>query len=287
MSVIGERDVWVDVMGSSMAAVDAGRGEAVLLGHSYLWDAEMWRPQIDLMSRQYRVIAPDLWGHGSSGPLPRGTEDLRDLARHHLMLLDQLGVERFAVVGLSLGGMWAVELAGLAPERVTALALLDTFVGPEPAASRDRYLAMFKAIEAADKVPEAILDAVVPLFFSADVQATAPELPAQFRLALAGWDRDRLIDSVLPLGRLFLHRRDALADLHELEMPALVMTGAEDIPRPPREGRQMAEALGCRFVELPGAGHISTLEAPEAVAEHLLAFLAEALAGKPASTEPS
>jgi pimeloyl-ACP methyl ester carboxylesterase len=282
MSAIGERDVSVEVMGSSMTAVDAGRGEAVLLGHSYLWDAEMWRPQIDLLSRQYRVIAPDVWGHGRSGALPRGTEDLREVARHHLMLLDRLGVERFAVVGLSLGGMWGVELAGLAPERVTALVLLDTFVGPEPAASRERYLAILKAMEAADKVPEAILDVVVPLFFSAGVQATAPELPAKFRQALAGWDRERLIDSVLPLGRLFLHRRDAMADLHKLDMPALVMTGAEDIPRPPQEGRQMADALGCRFIELPGAGHISTLEAPEAVAEHLLAFLADVLAATPA-----
>jgi pimeloyl-ACP methyl ester carboxylesterase len=56
-------------------------------------------------------------------------------------------------------------------------------------------------------------------------------------------------------------------------MPTIVMTGAGDIPRPVQEGQQMAAALRCRFVELPGAGHISSLEAPEVVTRELTTFL--------------
>ena len=64
----------VNIHGSTLHYQDHGTGFPLLLGHSYLWDAAMWAPQIDALSRQYRVIVPDLWGHGASGallPTPR------------------------------------------------------------------------------------------------------------------------------------------------------------------------------------------------------------------------
>jgi pimeloyl-ACP methyl ester carboxylesterase len=261
---------------NTFTAVDCGEGETVVLGHGYLWDAEMWRPQINALSRHYRVIAPNLWGHGDSGRLPRGTVDLRDIARQHLRLLDRLDVDRFALVGHSAGGMWAAELACLAPERVTALALLGTFAGPEPEDSRERYFAMLDAVQAAGAVPDHIVDAVLPHFFPPRLSAMTSDRPARFRARLAGWDRDRLLDTIVPLGRMIFGRRDALTDLVRLAIPTLVMTGTDDTPRPVHEGRRMAHALGCAFVELPDVGHMCTLEAPDAVNERLLAFLADA-----------
>jgi pimeloyl-ACP methyl ester carboxylesterase len=265
------------LFGSTMTFLDLGIGDAVLLGHSYLWDAEMWRPQIERLARRYRVIVPNLWGHGGSGPLPAGTRDLGDLARHHLALMDRLGIERFAVLGLSIGGMWGAELAMLAPERVTALALLDTFLGPEPPLSRSKYFALIDAIAAVKTIPEPMLDVIVPLFFAPDRETKTPALPEAFRLKLRGWDSDRLLDSVLPIGRMLFGRRDARDDLRILAMPKLVLTGSEDIPRPVHEGQQMAAILDCPFAEIAGAGHISTLEAPEAVTDRLARFLLDAL----------
>ena len=256
-----------------LTALDCGKGPVVVLAHSYLWDAEMWRPQIEALSRHYRVIVPNLWGHGDAGPLPPDVTDLRCVARRHLALFDSLGIGRFTFVGHSTGAMWGAELACLAPGRVTSLVLLNSFVAPEPDDGRARYFAMLDEIAAAGTIPDRVLTAVVPYFFSPGFSATMPEAPASFRTKLANWDRARLLNTIVPLGRMIYGRRDALTELVSHDIPALVMTGTDDYPRPVHEGRRMAHALGCRFVALPGVGHMSTIEAPDTVNAHFLEFL--------------
>jgi pimeloyl-ACP methyl ester carboxylesterase len=270
-----ETEKSVDIAGSSIRVVQRGRGEAVILAHSYLWNAEMWRPQIKELSQHYRIIASDLWGHGGSGPLPKGSRDLRDVALHHLELIDRLGVSRFSIVGHSVGAMWGAELALVAPERVRSFVLLNTSLQQEPGTTRGRYFAMLDAIEAEHAIPAAVLQEVVTMFFSPYVSSWAPELPWRLRSRLTHWETDRLMDSVVPLGRMTFGRRETLADFSQLPMPKLVIHGAEDIPRPVVEGRRMSKALGCRLIELPGAGHMAPVELSQDVTRHLLEFLAE------------
>ena len=268
-----------------LTALDRGKGPVVVLAHSYLWDAEMWRPQIEALSCHYRVIVPNLWGHGDAGPLPRDVTDLRSVAQRHLALFDRLGISRFAFVGHSTGAMWGAELACMAPGRVTALALLDSFVAPEPDDGRARYFAMLDEIAGAGMIPDRVLAAVVPYFFSPGFSATMPEAPALFRIKLANWDRTRLLDTIVPLGRMIFGRSDALTELVSHDIPALVMTGTDDYPRPVHEGRRMAHALGCRFVALPGVGHMSTIEAPETINALFLEFLEKAFCDQDRSAD--
>ncbi|MBL6076863.1 alpha/beta fold hydrolase [Belnapia sp. T18] len=270
------REYLVEVDGSPLRVLDAGRGDAVLLGPSYLWSAEMWRPQIEALARHYRVVVPDLWGHGGSGRLPKTTHDISGLARQHLAVMDALGIESFAMCGLSVGGMWAFEMACLAPHRVRAVALLDSFIGAEPEPAKLRFFSMLDAVARSGAVPAPVLDATVPMFFAPDIVSRRPDLPARFRAALQDWPQDRLLDSVVPLGRMIFGRRDALGDASRLRMPRIVLHGAADIPRSVDEAEQMARALACQLTVLPGVGHIASLEAPEVVTEHLLGFLQQA-----------
>ncbi|MEO8489900.1 alpha/beta fold hydrolase [Pseudomonas sp.] len=260
--------------GQPLHYLDQGTGPVVVLGSSYLWDRDMWAPQIEALSNQYRVIVPELWGHGESGAMPAATRSLDDLARQALALLDQFDIASCNLVGLSVGGMWGARLALLAPERVNSLVLMDTHLGAEPEATRQYYFSLFKMIEDAGAIPEPLLDVIAPIFFRAGIDRESA-LYQDYRKALQGFSRDRLLDSIVPLGRIIFSRADILDQLPRLDADTtLVMCGEQDKPRPPAESREMAELIGCSLILIPDAGHISSRENPDFVNEALLTFLA-------------
>ena len=260
--------------GQPLHYVDQGTGPVVLLGSSYLWDRDMWAPQIEALSQQYRVIVPELWGHGESGPLPAATQTLDGLARQALALLDQLDIAHINLVGLSVGGMWGARLALLAPERINSLVLMDTYLGAEPEATRQYYFSLFKMIEDAGAIPEPLLDVVAPIFFRPGIDRESA-LYQGFRAELQAFTRERLLDSIVPLGRLIFSRADILDQLPRLDADTtLVMCGEQDKPRPPAESEEMADLIGCSLILIPEAGHISARENPDYVNEALLTFLA-------------
>lgn len=259
--------------GGSLHYLERGTGVPVLLGHSYLWDAAMWAPQVEALARHYRVIVPELWGHGGSGSLPEGCKTLADLAVDMETLLQRLELPPCHVVGLSVGGMWGAELAWRCPQRVRSLVLMDTFVGGEPEPTRQRYFQMLDTIETAGRIEPALIEAIVPIFFRPGYPADGPAARS-FAQALAAMPRERLRNSVVPLGRMIFGRGDALSRLSELDPARTLMAcGEYDIPRPPQELRHMAERVGCAAVSIPEAGHISTLENPEFVTRMLLEWL--------------
>ncbi|AOD16571.1 alpha/beta fold hydrolase [Xanthomonas fragariae] len=261
------------IAGQTLHYMQHGQGFPVLLGHSYLWDAAMWEPQIQALSPHYQVIVPELWGHGQSAALPADTRQVGDLAWQMLTFLDALELPQCAVVGLSVGGMWGAELALLAPERVRSLVLMDTFLGAEPQATRTRYFGLLDAIEAAGQVTPALIDAIVPIFFRPGIDLNSA-LPSAFAQRLAAMSAEQLRASVVPLGRLIFGRDDRLEALSALDPARTFLLGGEyDIPRPPEELWMMAEVIGCDYEPVPDAGHIAPLENPAFVNAQLLCWL--------------
>jgi pimeloyl-ACP methyl ester carboxylesterase len=242
-----------------MTYLDTGEGFPVLLGHSYLFDKNMWTPQTDFLSARYRLIVPDLWGHGESPALPPDVHSLTDLARDHLRLMDQLGIGEFAVAGLSVGGMWAAELAALAPDRVRALILMDSYMGSETPEEQQKYAAMLDSVERAGAITSPLLEYIVSQFYSTNAAAEDTENLTRY---LSGLPASVLRESIVPAGRIIFDRPDRLDVLDRIRCPVLVAHGEQDLPRPPAEGRKMAEKLGCDFSVIPDAGHISNRENP-------------------------
>lgn len=269
----------LDIDGRSLHYLDVGEGFPLVFGHSYLWDAAMWAPQLERLSRRYRCIVPELWGHGASGGLPDAACSMQRLAADHWALTLALGLERFALLGLSVGGMWGAHLAAEHPEAVAALVLMDTYLGAEPEASRALYFAMMDAIERAGCIDGPLLDAIVPMFFSPVSFVRRPALVDGFRQSLASVRGERL-RTVLSVGRGIFGREEGMQILSSLSMPSLVVVGEDDHPRPPHEARAMAEALpNGRLALVPAAGHICTLEQPELVTGILEEFLGAVLPG--------
>ncbi|OLQ91332.1 2-succinyl-6-hydroxy-2,4-cyclohexadiene-1-carboxylate synthase [Vibrio ponticus] len=259
--------------GKQMAYLDIGQGPVLLFGHSYLWDSKMWAPQVAHLSQSYRCIVPDLWSHGESDSAPQTTRSLQDYAQQMLALLDHLDIQQCTMIGLSVGGMWGTELVTLAPARVNALVLMDTFVGLEPEVAHNKYFAMLSTIDSEQVVPPAIIDAVVPLFFANNAVQDNPQLVAEFAAHLAAIKGEQASE-IARIGRMVFGRRDQIEQIEKFALPTLIAVGQEDKPRPVLESYLMVDCIdGSELVQIPQAGHISNLEQPQFVNEMLEGFL--------------
>ena len=248
-----------------------GSGPPVVLVHGFGLNRAMWQWQLPALTPHFSVLTYDLLGHGESAP-PAGTPDLAMFSRQLLRLMDRCGIERAAVVGFSLGGMIARRFAIDRPDRLSALAILNS-PHDRSAAERDAVRARVRQAEA--EGPAANVDSALERWFSPAFRTEAPETIALVREWILRND-----PAVYPRIYRVLAEGDAeIADgLERIACPALVMTGAGDPGNTPAMARAMAGLIpGARLAILPGLRHMALAEAPEAVNAPLVAFLREAL----------
>jgi len=251
----------VDVNGARLWYDEAGHGPAVVLLHGGLGDSELWKPVVPLLATRFRTIRTDLRFFGrSAGPAaPFSWQD--DVVG----VLEELGIGRAALVGLSLGGGIAVDVALAAPERVWAVAAVaPSLSGHNGEVYSPEQLAAHAAAVAdrdAEAVEEIGLRVWAPL--GADERIR--------RLWRATPDANPLPDGVRPRPP----REPALPNLGRLAPPTLVVTVSHD-PAVLREiGPLVArEAPNARHVELD-SDHYVTLREPELLSRVILDFLTE------------
>lgn len=243
-------------------------GDAVIvLWPSFLTDGGMWDAQVGPLSDLGRVLVFDGPGHGHSETPPPFSLD--DNARALLDALDALGAKRFVMGGLSWGGMVGMRLAVLAPERVTALALLDTSAAPEMRRNRIQYRAMLSTFRRVG-FPSWLAELrILPRFFSDRTLHERPEIAQRFWRDAVGFSRE----GVYKAGKAIFQRADFRSELPRVRAPTLVLCGAEDRATPPDRSREIASAIpGAELVLVEGAGHLSTIEQPEKVNASLVPF---------------
>ena len=252
----------VDVNGARLWYDEAGEGEAVLLLHGGLGDSGLWEAVAPLLAGSFRTLRTDLRFYGrSAGPnAPWSWEG--DV----LGMLDELAIERTALVGLSLGGRVAVDVALAAPERLWALALVATGLGghevdPFSEEQNERY-ELAEAEGDAEAAMAIEFEVWAPLGVDERIRALWNETPSA----------NTLPEGVEPLPARGGPAKPRLA---QLSVPTLVVTAAHD-PAGFREiGPLIArEAPNARHVELD-SDHYVTLREPELVGRTLLEFLSE------------
>lgn len=246
---------------------DVGAGTPVVLGHSFLCSGKMWREQIPALVGRFRVINPDLRGHGRSGEANRPFS-LYDAVSDVVAVLDRLGIGRAVWCGLSIGGMVALRAALTCPERVSALILLDTDAGAESAPRKLKYLAMGAGTRAVGIRP--FLPSIVRLMFGATTRRQKPTLVTEWKREFAGVH----VPSALRCLDALMRRDSLLARLGRIGVPALVLVGEEDRSLPPPLSLRIHDLLpGSTYSVIPAAGHLSVLEQPAAVNDAILTFL--------------
>jgi 3-oxoadipate enol-lactonase len=235
---------------------------ALLMLHSLGTSLHVWDAQADALAARYRVIRPDLRGHGLTG-VPPGPYTLDMLAADVLAVLDTLGVAAAHVAGLSIGGAVAQSLATLAPARVRSLVLCDTALAfPPPALWRER------AALARAQGMEPLVQPVLARWVTADFQ-DAPEAEGL----------RTMLRRTAPEGYAGAAEALAAADLtaatSRLRLPALVLVGAHDAATPMASAQALQAAIpGAQLVVLPGVAHIPTVQRPDDVTAAMAGFLA-------------
>jgi 3-oxoadipate enol-lactonase len=235
---------------------DVGQGPAVVLLHAFPLSRLMWRPQVEALEDNWRVVAPDLRGFGDS----RGfvdTPSIDGMADDVARLLDELRVDRAVVGGLSMGGYVALAFARRHAGRLRGLVLADTKAEPDDEAARanrDRLIAF-----AATSTGAAVVEQMLPKLVGTDTMANRPEVLERVR-HIAG---AQVAAGIVGALRALRDRPDARSGLDAIAVPTLVVVGRDDTLTPPAQSEALAGRIrGARLVVIDGAGHLSNLEQP-------------------------
>lgn len=245
---------------------ERGDGPAVVFIHGFPMDRTMWRILVPPLGGWHR-IAPDLPGFGLSDP-GTGQASVGNYADGLAGVLDAMRVERVVLCGLSLGGYVAFEFWRRHRARVRGLVLMCTrpeHDGPDARASRESAIASVHQHGLG-----ALAKAMVPRLLSPSTVSGQPAVAAHLRTMML----DSQPEGVIAALRAMRDRADSTALLGEINVPTLVVAGADDAVIPKVTSRAMAAAIpGARFEMLPGVGHVPPLEAPVASGQLLRAFL--------------
>jgi 3-oxoadipate enol-lactonase len=234
-----------------LARDDRGDGPPLVLLHPFPLDRRVW--PIAELARRHRVIAPDLRGFGQSAL--EAPYQITDAADDLAQLLDELGLERAAVGGLSMGGYVALAFADRHPDRLSALLLADTKAGPDtPEARRGRDASM-----------ELVRTSGVAAFVEGQIPKLISPRAGQAVRARARELGQQSAEAVLAALAALRDRPDRRAELPRITCPTIVLVGEDDVVTPPAEAEAMVAAIpGARLRRLPGLGHLTALEDPAA-----------------------
>jgi len=238
---------------------ETGEGVPVILLHAFPLSSAMWLEQRNDLADTCRVITPDLRGFGGS-QLGFDEPSLDLMADDVAAVLDRLDLPEVVLGGLSMGGYVAMAFLRLHPGRVSALLLADTKAGADPDAAKDNRRRIADMLVADDST-QVLVDEVLPALVGETTRRDLPLVQGRVRALLeaapppaAAWAQ-----------RAMAARRDSLDTLRKVDVPAVVILGDEDQLASRDDAEAMVEALPQgRLVMIPGAGHLSAVEAPGA-----------------------
>jgi len=242
-------------------------GPPVILLHPFPANHEFWLPVADALATRYRVILPDLRGHGESG-VGEGPATMEKHAADLARVMDDADVGRAPLIGVSIGGYLLFEFWRKHRGRVAALGLCNTKApadSPEARAGR-----LQSANDVLDRGTEQFFDGMVQKVMAKTTREMRPDL-VEGALRMM---RKMSPEGVAQVQRGMAARPDSVETLKTINVPALLITGDEDILTGVNEAELMRQHItGSQLRVIPKAGHYSPWEQSEAASKLLRQFL--------------
>lgn len=243
----------------------AGQDGAVLI-HSLAMTGEFWAPVADKIAKQMPVLTYDCRGHRRSDK-PPGPYTVELFARDLADLLDQVGWRSALVAGASMGGCISLAFAAAYPARTAALGLIDTTAWYGADAPRQWAE---RAAKAAKDGMAALVEFQTTRWFGDKFRAEHPEIVAESIAVFTKNNVEAYVETCRMLGAA-----DLRAALPDFAMPTAIVVGDEDYATPVAMSQALHQAIkGSTLTVLKGARHLTPLEAPDRIADELLALAA-------------
>jgi len=247
----------VNINGIEIAYIRKGSGKPLVLVHGYPLDHTIWNEILPLLESDFDVILPDLRGFGQSTTV-ESQYTIADMAEDVAGLLDQLGIEKSAIVGHSMGGYVSLAFARAHPERVAGLGLVAS---QAPADPPERKQGRYEAAE------EIVKTGVQPVAEGMPAKLTPDERVQAFVRGLIAAQHPAGLAGAL---KAMAERDDSSSILSSFQFPVVVVHGDVDELIPVQRAREVKAAIpNATLMELPGGGHMPMLEDPQATAAAL------------------
>jgi pimeloyl-ACP methyl ester carboxylesterase len=242
-------------------------GPPVVLLHPFPSTHEFWHPVAAALDSRYRLILPDLRGHGDS-EIGEGPALMKKHASDVARVLDAAGIGQAAFVGCSIGGYILFEFWRRFRARVTSLVLCDTRPQPDTAEARANRLKAAATI--LEQGTEPFIESMIPKLMGATTVTTRPDVVDGARAMM----RKMSAEDISQVLQGMAERPDSVADLKTINVPTLIAIGEEDVLSTVADGELMRQSIaGSQLKVIPKAGHYAAWEQPELVGTVLRQFL--------------
>lgn len=248
---------------------ERGTGPCVVFLHPTPVNHHFWRPAAALLEPRYRILLPDLPGHGLS-PLGDEPTNMSTMGSAVLRLLDALSIDRAIFCGCSIGGYLLYELWRQAPSRIRALAICSAKPHADTAETRRTRQETIAGIEHRGTGP--FFDAMLNTLVGAPAKQRDPDMAHR----LCAMMENMSAESAIAVQRALAARPDSMPTAATIRVPTAVLAGSLDRGSTPSEMRELADAIpGSSFHLLQELGHYAPYEQPNLVGALLRRFADE------------
>ncbi|MEA2453392.1 MAG: hypothetical protein QOG04_2102 [Actinomycetota bacterium] len=246
-----------------------GSGAPVLLLHAFPLNSAQWAGQAESLSDRFRFIAPDLMGFGAStAPEDESAYSMDSFADDAAAILDELGLDKVVLAGLSMGGYISFAFLRRHRDRVSSLVLADTKAEADPPEGIEKRTNQQAQVRAEGTA--GLIEGLSGALLGEPTREKKPDVVEATKKMMAANPPAGFIGALEAMKK----RPDSTGELSQIDVPTLIIVGENDGVTPVAAAEALNKGIsGSKLVVIPESGHLSNLEAPEAFNGALAEFL--------------